>query len=181
MSIGPIVCDAGFCSSPPFFEERIDAWLSRIKDCFEQRDYSTVQVLFDTIQSESLAEYATGEINPRTGKRVMNIPGFILDKIHDAYHIMGQVYISEGQLESAERLFQHLENENCIFNLSVPYNLACIKSLQGKTEEMYTKLRQVLNLNPEYVQKAKTDDDFRQYHKDSRFEIMMHEAKLLSR
>ena len=181
MSIGPIVCDAGFYSSPPSFEERIDNWVNKIKEYFEQKDYGMVRLLCGMVCKEAMAEYGTGKTDPETGKKVMEIPGDVLDKIHAAYHILGQVCIDEKQLEYAESLFQQLEDEDCVLNLSVPYNLACIKSLQGKTEEMYAKLRQVLNMNPEYVQRAKTEDDFKQNHKDSRFEIMMHEAMLLSR
>lgn len=181
MTLGPMLFDAEPCPSAPSFEDCIDDLVSRIKESFEQNDYDVVRNLFDTICRESMAEYGTGETDPQTGRKIMEIPGYVLNKLHTAYHIMGHICIAERHLESAERIFQQLEDECCIFNLSVPYNLACIKSLQGKTEEMYAKLRQVLNRSPEDVLNAMNDKDFEPYHHKPEFLKMMHEAKLLSR
>jgi tetratricopeptide (TPR) repeat protein len=179
----PAICDdsiSDFSSCPPF-EEVLDNMILESKEKLKQKNYLRVRNIHRTAYEEAILRYGTDRKDTETNGTIIEASSSIIQKLWDIDHALGESYLAQRDLENALKTFKNLEHNSGEFFLSLPFNLACVRALQENPEEMYIELRKVLKMNPEYVQIAKKDEDFKQYWNNPEFLKIMREAKLLSR
>jgi tetratricopeptide (TPR) repeat protein len=87
-------------------------------------------------------------------------------------NLLGGAYFKMGQTDAALGAFRWAIRADPKFAESY-YNLSCVLAAEQEKEKSLEYLRKAIKLNPEYREKAKSDNDFNSVRGDKDFEALL--------